>query len=297
MRQLTLGATTIDRVAELDAFWVDPQWLYPNVRIDMVARHEAALGARLVQPATRKLCLSFHSYVVRTRGRTILVDTCNGHHKPRMPWEHALQSSDYLANLARLGLRPHDIDVVLCTHLHTDHVGWNTRLVDGRWVPTFPKARYVMAQREFEHAMAMVAGGKATPVGRESFLDSVLPLVEGGRVDLVGMDHVLDGDLGHGVWLEAAVGHTPGHVNVHVQGGGAHAIISGDVVHHPILFLEPTLVNLGDWDAELAARTRQRLFERCADTSTLLLTMHFPPPTAGRLASTPDGFRFRFLEA
>lgn len=295
MRALRFGSTTIDRVVELDEFWVEPEWLYPNIRREMVRRHEAELGRGLVDPESCRLCLSFHSYVVRTRSRTILVDTCNGVHKPRMPWQHAIEANRYLLNLQRIGLGPEDIDLVLCTHLHTDHVGWNTRRVDGRWVPTFPNARYVFSQQEFEHSMAVFEQGATTSVAHASFLDSVLPVIEAGRVDLVCTDHIVEGELGEGVWMEAAIGHTPGHVMVHVKSEGSHAIISGDVVHHPILFLEPSLVNLGDWNPDLAAQTRLRLFERWADTSTLLLTMHFPSPTAGRLVSSSKGIRFRFV--
>ena len=265
----------------------------------MVQRHKAELGPSLVHPETSKLALSFHSYLIRTRGKNILVDTCNGNHKPRapkMPWQHMLKSHEYLTNLAKDGLRPKDIDIVLCTHLHTDHVGWNTQLVDGRWVPTFPNAKYVIARQEFEHYERLHAKKPDYPVNHGSFEDSVLPVVEAGLAHFVNLNHIVDGTLDDGVWMEPATGHTPGHVTIHVKGGGQESIMSGDIVHHPILFLEPGLINLGDFDPAMASETRRKLFERCADTSTTLLTMHFPSPTAGRLTSCAHGFRFHFLE-
>lgn len=285
MKPLKFGSTTIDRLVEIEQFWADSAWLYPNIRPDQVERHREVLGPALVEPATGKLCLSFHSYVIRTGTANILVDTCNGNHKhrPRALWQNMLQSNSYLDNLGRLGLVPEDIDIVLCTHLHTDHVGWNTRLANGCWVPTFPNAKYIFSRGEFEHFLKLHENQPQFPVSQGSFLDSVLPIVDAGQALLVDMDHRVEGDLARGVWLESSIGHSPGHVNVHVKDGGQHGVITGDIFHHPIIFLEPDLINTGDWNPELARQTRIELAERLADTSSLLLTMHFPAPTAGRI--------------
>ncbi|MCY1259858.1 Metallo-beta-lactamase superfamily protein [compost metagenome] len=298
MKQLRFGEITIDRVVEMEQFWVDASWLYPGISHDVVARHKSALGPKLVHPETSQLCISFHSYLIRSKGKTILVDTCNGNHKdrPRAAWQHMLKSREYLANLAAAGLRPEDIDLVLCTHLHTDHVGWNTQLVSGKWVPTFPNARYLFSRQEFDHFMALHTSQPALPVSQGSFADSVLPIVESGLAELVDMDHFVDGDLSHGVWIEDASGHTPGHVSVHVKGGDSEAIMTGDVFHHPIVFNEPSLVNTGDWRPDLAMRTRQRLMARCADSPVTLLSMHFPAPTAGKLISSAARVRFQFFD-
>lgn len=298
MKQLDFGRTTVDRVVEIDNFWVDAGWLYPNIEADMVLRHRHALGPSLVDPVQHKLCLSFHSYLIRTATANILVDTCNGNHKnrPRAKWQHMFASNEYLANLARLGLRPEDIDIVLCTHLHTDHVGWNTVLADGRWVPTFPNAKYIFAKQEFDHFLKLHESKPEFPVSQGSFVDSVLPVVESGQAMLVDSDHFVDGDLVKGVWLEDARGHTPGHVTVHVKEAGHHGVMTGDIFHHPIIFLEPGLINTGDWNPELAISVRQRISRSFADTSTLLLTMHFPAPTAGRIVSCHHGFRFNYLD-
>lgn len=299
MRQLSLGSITVDRVGEIDEMWVDGSWLYPNMEAGTVRRHASELGPRLVDPAQEKLCMSFHSFLVRTGGKNILVDTCNGNHKnrlPAMPWQHMLQSQHYLENLARLGLRPEEIDVVMCTHLHTDHVGWNTRLLDGRWVPTFPNARYVIAKQEFDHYARMQAEKPEARIGHGSFQDSVLPVVEAGLADFVDMNHLVVGNLDEGVWMEPACGHTPGHVTVHVKGAGREAIMCGDIVHHPIILLEPSLTNMGDFDPPMARQTRRQLLERCAGSSALLLAMHVPSPTAGHVHTCGPHFKFSFVE-
>lgn len=299
MNPLTLGKHHIDRVAEIETAYFDPKWLYHNIERGMLERHKLELGPLNVHPETLQLGLSFHSFVIRSGGLTILVDTCNGNHKhrlPKHPWYHNLQANTYLENLARLGLRPEDIDIVLCTHLHTDHIGWNTQLVDGRWVPTFPKARYVMAKQEYDHFRRLWDAKPDYPVGHGSFEDSVLPVVDAGLADIVDMDHLVAGELGDGVWMEPAVGHTPGHVTIHVKGGGQEAIMTGDIIHHPILLLEPGLETKHDVDKTACDRTRQRLLERLADTNDLLLTAHFCAPTAGRVSSCAHGFRFNYLD-
>lgn len=295
MKAQELGVTRIDKVTEIARLAVAPSFLFGNVTPEILARHRARLGPRLIEPGTDRLLLSFHSYLIRTPHHTILVDTCNGNHKhrPSMPAWHMLDTP-YLANLARLGVAPEDVDYVMCTHLHADHVGWNTRLADGQWVPTFPNARYVMARTEFEHYEAAHRRDPGAEINRGSFADSVLPIVAHGQVDLVESTHVIDRHLEDGIWLEPAPGHSPGNVNVHVHGGGRHALMCGDVIHHPIQFAEPDLANPADSDKAEALRTRLALMRRYADTDTVLLPGHFVAPTAGWIESQGDRFRFRF---
>ncbi len=183
---------------------------------------------------------------------------------------------------------------MLCTHLHADHVGWNTRLVNGRWVPTFPNARYLMARTEFDHFNRMHQARPAQPVNRGSFADSVLPVVEHGRADMIESTHVVEGQSGKGIWLEPAPGHTPGNVHIHVRADGTDVLLCGDVIHHPIQFAEPQLQNPADVDKPLAVKTRLHLMNEYADKDTLILTGHFPAPTAGRIVRHRDRFRFRF---
>jgi glyoxylase-like metal-dependent hydrolase (beta-lactamase superfamily II) len=290
-----IGAIRIEKVSEIERLAVEPTFLFGNITPEIIARHRDWLGRRLIDFETGRLILSFHSYLVRTPHHVILVDTCNGNHKdrPSMPAWHMLDTS-YLANLARLGVAPEDVDYVLCTHLHADHVGWNTKLTDGKWVPIFPRARYLMARTEFEHFDSMQRRNPDLAVNRGSFLDSVLPVVAHGQAELVEDTHAIERHLEDGIWLESAPGHSPGNVNVHVRSGGRHALMSGDVIHHPIQFAEPELANPADIDKALALRTRLDVIRRYTDTETLLLPAHFPEPTAGWIRSHGDRFRFRF---
>jgi glyoxylase-like metal-dependent hydrolase (beta-lactamase superfamily II) len=270
--------------------------LMPNVTPEYLANGRTWLGENFIQPDADVVYLSVHSYVVRTPRRNILVDTCCGNDKQRasMPAWHLL-NTPYLNELAAIGLRPEDIDIVLCTHLHADHVGWNTRLIDGRWVPTFPNARYVMNRDEYGHWRKAHDANPPLPVTRGAFLDSVLPVVESGQAMMVSGDFHVDVELGDGVWLESAPGHTPGHVCVHAQSDGRHALLCADAVHHPIQLTYPHIVTTADHDPAQATETRRRLFDRYADTDTILLPAHFPEPTAGRIVGHGDAFRFQFL--
>ena len=298
MRTISIGTMTIDRVVEQGRFLFRPEWLFPRIDAATAMRYAERLGPALIDPDSRGLVLSFHSFLLRTRHHTILVDTCNGNHKhrPGVPWQHMRGEETYLANLARFGVRPDEIDYVLCTHLHGDHVGWNTRLVDGRWVPTFPKARYLMAQQDYEHFGRNATGPSGQPF-HLSFADSIEPVVAAGRAELVEIAGAERHAIEDGVWLEAAPGHTPGHVVLHAKGAGGRAVICGDVIHHPIQFAEPQLVNGGDADPAMAQRTRRDLLAATAADHAVLLTAHFPDPTAGYVLPAGDGFTFEFRQA
>jgi glyoxylase-like metal-dependent hydrolase (beta-lactamase superfamily II) len=291
-----VGSAEIHKVDEIARTALEAKWLFPSIDEEVIAANREELGAQLVEPGSTRLYMSFHSYVIRTRHHTILVDACNGNHKsrPSMPAWNDLDTP-YLANLAAIGVRPEDIDIVLCTHLHADHVGWNTRLENGHWVPTFPRARYLMARVEYEYLLNQKRSNPETPVNRGSFDDSVLPVVEHGCADMVELDHVVERELGQDVWLSPACGHTPGHVFVNVgERGRERAVFTGDVIHHPVQFVDPRIANLADFDPQQAYETRLGLMRRYADTDTLVMTGHFPSPTAGRIVSRGDRFRFAF---
>ena len=243
-------------------------------------------------PAKAQCALSMHSFVVQSGRRNILIDACIGNHKPRQPLDFVtgLERPDYLDNLSRAGLRPEDIDYVLCTHLHFDHVGWNTRLQDGRWVPTFPNAKYLFSRADYED---LDQHRDAVPLFGQAFEDSVLPVVAAGQAQLVDDGHALELELGQGVWFERAPGHSAGNCVIHARSGDAHGVFCGDVIHHPIQVHRPELcVVPGDADADLAARTRRKLIETYADTASVLMPAHFLDPTIGRIVSVGDGFRY-----
>ena len=299
MRPRQLGPMRIEKIVEMDGMPIPAELIFPQATPEIMARGRKALDSRFIALDADALVWSFHSYVIRSPGRNILIDTCHGNDKQRPhPVEYAhMLKTDYLGNLGRIGLRPDDIDLVLCTHLHIDHVGWNTRLHNGRWVPTFPRAKYLMTRLDFERFQHAGPTDPDGALGYYSFQDSVLPVVAAGQALLVETDHVIERELADGVWLEGAPGHTPGSVLVHARNGHGHAVFSGDVIHHPIQAVAPSLHVAGEDDPALGRETRRRLLESCADTDTLLLAAHFPAPTATRVVSHADGFRFAFEPA
>ncbi|HLG89025.1 MAG TPA: MBL fold metallo-hydrolase, partial [Alphaproteobacteria bacterium] len=215
MKRVEIGSITVDCVTELGSLPVSTALMFANATPELLARGREWLDERFIHPTEDQVYIDFHSFVIRTGGRTILVDTCHGNHKVRRPpVDYANDLNlDYLGNLARMGYRPEEIDIVLCTHLHFDHIGWNTRLENGKWIPTFPNARYLISRKDFEHferEHRMPGSMEA-----EAFEDSVLPIVEAGQADLIDTSHVIERDLGHAVWIEGVPGHTPGSVALH----------------------------------------------------------------------------------
>lgn len=235
--------------------------------------------------------LEVRSFVLQVDGRNVLIDTCCGNDKQRsVPWADRLQTP-WLANLAQEGFDPEDIDLVLCTHLHADHVGWNTRLKDGRWVPTFPNARYVFSRKDYEFFRTQTHEAH----NREAYLDSVLPVVQAGLADIVESDHCVHQQIDDGIWLEEAGGHSPGSVVVNARCGGSRAVFTGDVVHHPIQLVRPDIAFFADEDKVQACATRQRLLEQCADNGAIVFPAHFPDPAFGRVRRAASRFQFEFL--
>ena len=181
MQPTRIGNFEVARVADYEGPFFAPGDFFPDFDPAVVEENAALLGPRLIEPGTGKLIFSFHSFVIKTGRHTILVDACIGNDKerPTRPQFHRMKSP-FIEDLARLGVKPEDVDYVMCTHLHWDHVGWNTRLADGQWVPTFPKARYVVAKREYDHWQGVHDSGVDTPHAR-AFGDSVLPVVKTGQ--------------------------------------------------------------------------------------------------------------------
>lgn len=226
------------------------------------------------------------SFVIRLGGATILVDTCVGNHKPRpgLPaWSRL--ATDFLQRLCVHGVEPAEVDLVICTHLHFDHVGWNTvPTAAGGWAPTFPRARYIVSEPEFSYWRALPARESADDLA--GITDSVLPVHEAGLLDLVACDS----ELLPGLRLLRTAGHTPGHVSVLVQCGAARALISGDALHHPAQLANPRWGIFSDFDPERAHRTRLDLLGMCADTGTVLIGSHFAAPTAIRVKRAGAAF-------
>lgn len=236
--------------------------------------------------ATGRLKAQVQAFVVKSQGKNILIDTCNGNHKVRVdvPQWGNLQT-DFLTRLEEIGVTASDVHVVACTHLHMDHVGWNTTLSNGEWIPTFPNAQYLFARQEYEYWSHRPA--KEIADDKAAFDDSVAPILAAGLATLVETNHTIDGN----VRFIPTPGHTPAHVSVMIDSQQRKAIISGDLLHHPCQLAKPMWSTDSDTLPEDAVAARQRLLKDIAGSDTLLIGSHFSAPGAGRVVRHQDGFR------
>lgn len=246
-------------------------WLYPNFA-DKAGNLKA-----LVQ-----------GFLIKSDNNIILIDTCNGNDKVRtdIP-EWANLQTDFLKKLADIGVTTANVDIVACTHLHMDHVGWNTKLKDGVWVPTFPNAKYLFAKEEYEYWEKKP--DKEIDDDKASFDDSISPIIKAGLAELVDTKHKID----RHVSFIPTPGHTPSHVSVLITSQDQRAIISGDFLHHPCQIAKPQWTIEADTFPEKALLTRQKLLDEIAGTNTLLIGSHFANPVVGRVVRTDDGFSFK----
>lgn len=233
--------------------------------------------------AQDQMLLSIHALLVEAPGCRLVVDTCIGNDRPRGMLGGRPLSTAFLQSLAEVGWTRESVDAVVCTHLHVDHVGWNTMLVDGAWVPTFPNARYLLGQVEYEHWKA--EGGDEQQV---ILSDSVQPVLDAGLADFVAMDHRISPELR----LIPSTGHTPGHVSVVIESDGQTAVITGDMSHHPCQMAHPHWSPGFDSDPKAAAVTRARMFAEWADEPVLVIGTHYAAPTAGHVKRDGEAFRF-----
>jgi glyoxylase-like metal-dependent hydrolase (beta-lactamase superfamily II) len=275
----TIGAVTVTRIVELD-FVVGIQHLLSNAPREAV-RDIAWLAPHFVDDKGR-LKLSIHALVVETPSRRIIVDTCIGNDKERDVPDWSRMQTRFMDDLTAAGYPPDTIDTVLCTHLHVDHVGWNTKLVDGVWKPTFPTARYLIERSEFEYWEKETSGDNP-----QIFQDSVRPVWDAGLVDLVSTDHRICDEVS----LMPTLGHTPGHVSVRISSRGEEALITGDFIHHPCQMAHPEWGSAFDFDPAASTRTRQRVFADLAGKPVLVIGTHFAAPTAGRVVRDGNTYR------
>ena len=281
MSKWRIGEVTVTKIVELE-LGGGTRFILPQATPETV-QPIAWLRPNFVDE-NGKLRMAVQALVVETPTRRIIVDTCLGNDKENRPiprW-NKLQGP-FLADLAAAGYPRESIDTVLCTHLHVDHVGWNTMLVDGRWVPTFPKARYLMGRVEFEYWRTQRDQEHHHPI----FADSVAPVFDAGLVDLVETEHRVCDEI----TLTPTLGHTPGHVSVRIASRGEEALITGDFIHHPCQMAHPEWSSTADDDPQRAERTRRDVFSRLAGTPVLLIGTHFVAPTAGRILRDGDAFR------
>ncbi len=277
------------------------RWQVGKVRITKIVELETVGSTRFILPlATNeeiqklpwliphfaneegRLKMSIHSLVVETPSQRIVVDTGLGNDKQgrNVPTWNG-RTGPFLQTLTEAGFPPESIDTVLCTHLHVDHVGWNTKLEDGRWVPTFANARYVFGRTEYEHWRDY----STEPDKSAVFGDSVKPIMDADRAELIASDHSLCEEIA----MIPTPGHSPGHMSLHIRSEGEEALLTGDVAHHPCQMRHLDWSSTADSDPVQSAATRRQLFSRFADTKTLVIGGHF---NAGHIRREGDAFQF-----
>jgi glyoxylase-like metal-dependent hydrolase (beta-lactamase superfamily II) len=296
MQVWKLGSATVTRIEEQ----VGPNdstagAFLPDLLREKFDRHASWMVPVHYDPASDRLITSNHSWLIRTGRHTILLDSCAGNHKERpwLPRFHQL-NTPFLERLRDAGASPGEIDIVLCTHLHADHVGWNTRLDNGRWVPTFPNARYLFSRTENDHWNPAIGDRRQRNPGRAlMYDDSVLPVIQSGQAILLEGEHAIEDS----VLVKPAPGHTPGHVILDFRDGAAAGLFCGDVIHHPVQVYEPAWNTRFCELPEDARATRRRVLEHCAEQGALLFPTHFAAPHVAAVRAAGDGFRLEFVQA
>lgn len=275
-----IGDVEVWRILEINAPFLTPEALFPDAGPDVRAVFEE-YGPGQVDAASGRLILPVQGFLLKTPAHVILVDSCVGNHKtlPQMPDWHRRSGGRFMAALTAAGVAPGDVDYVLCTHLHTDHIGWNTRLEDGRWIPTFPNAKYLLPAAD---------DAVMRDAGADAYNESVAPVIEAGQAELVSGAH----PLGDHVTLIPTPGHTPGHVSVIIRCGGAEAVITGDALHSTVQCWRPDWRFRYDADGAMAAASRRRLLEEASETGRRVLGSHFSLPSTGRVRAAGDAFRW-----
>jgi glyoxylase-like metal-dependent hydrolase (beta-lactamase superfamily II) len=286
-RAIALADITIHPVVEQQGPFFDVFEFFPTLTKELFAENRAWLQPTFVDPVSGKLVLCVQGFVIKTPHHNILIDSCVGNDKPRpaRPMWNMMKGERFEQGLAAAGLTVNDIDYVMCTHLHVDHVGWNTRLENGRWVPTFPKAKYLMADRELAF---WTQKEKDDPSGVPWITDSVLPIVAAKRAQIVKSDFAFNEQ----VQFIPTPGHTIDHYSVLVGRPGRDALITGDMIHSPIQGKYPELGMRADYDSRQAGQTRRQVFDRFCDADTVMCVTHFPSPSTGRVRRWGDGYKF-----
>ena len=291
MQTWQVGDVKVTRVEELFGPLFDPVRFFPEYNAETIEKHRSWLFPDHMDEVSGNIIASMHSWLIETSHHKILVDTCIGNDKDRLPYRdwHRMNTA-WESNLVRTGVTPSDIDFVMCTHLHVDHVGWNTRLQNGQWIPTFPNAKYVFSQVEFDFWQQ--ARNKADPeafsaVNNQTFDDSVLPILH--LAELISGEHELIDDL---IRISPAPGHTPGSMTLKLASGPDKAIFTGDIFHHPIQVYEPHWNSAYCELPELAIETRKNVLAYCESENVLMMPAHFGEPFAGHVRASASGFKF-----
>jgi glyoxylase-like metal-dependent hydrolase (beta-lactamase superfamily II) len=294
MQEIKIGDVTITSIVEREGPRRKPKDMFLHYDEAIASAHLATMDPVSFDAASGKMFITYQTFVVRTPHHVILVDTCTGDDKG-YPAPMDFDKSPWVDGFKKAGLTYEDVDYVFCTHLHIDHSGWNTTLVNGRWTPTFPKAKYVFHKREYaawEEAAAKSDPRPGSDAGNV-FRMNCLPIVEAGQALLVDDDYALDDT----VWLTPTPGHSPCHCCVNIKSKGLRAVVTGDMVHHALQCREPDWSTIFCWDPKQAAHSRRKFLTEIADTSTLMLPIHFPNPTVGRIRADGNAFHWDYVRS
>jgi glyoxylase-like metal-dependent hydrolase (beta-lactamase superfamily II) len=281
---LTLGPATVERIVDMDRFALPLAMLFPGARLAAIADARDWLAPDHVDFASGEVLLGVQSHLLRIGGLTILIDACvgEGKRRPNRAEWHMRAGTGFLGRLAAVGVRPEDVDIVMCTHLHADHVGWNTRMEGGRWVPTFPRARYMIGRTELSHWQGRPEANHGV------FADSVQPLLDARQVEIVD-----DGiEVTAGLRILPLAGHTPGQIGLELDHGAGHALLCGDALHSPVQLHRPEWSSAFCSDPQAARATRRALLARSSDEGALLLPAHLRGPSP-ILRAVRDGTAWR----
>jgi glyoxylase-like metal-dependent hydrolase (beta-lactamase superfamily II) len=275
-----IGDVRITRIIETEDKSMTAEVMVPE------AIPENVLPIEWLQPhfidSEGNLISSIFSLLVESAGKKLVIDTCLGNDKPRsVPMWNERQGA-FLEELAAAGFARESVDFVVCTHLHPDHVGWNTMLIGGEWQATFPNARYLFSEKDWE----WLDKQPVTLLG-DYCGDSVRPIFDAGLADLITPDHQITED----VWLESTPGHSPGHVSVRISSAGEHAVVTGDLIHHPCQMARPKWCSPFDFDTRQALRTREDFLAQFSGEPVLVIGSHFATPAAGRVVADGDVYR------
>ena len=282
MSTWNIGDVKVSRIIESEAPWPGT-WLLPDATPETIKKEASWLFPTFTDEKG-KLRMAIHALVLESQGKRIVVDTCIGNDKVRSNPVWSNLKLPFLEDLKKAGYTRDNIDIVVCTHLHVDHVGWNTTLENGKWVATFPNARYLVGGTEWDYWSKSDNKDSRDPVE-----DSVRPVVDSGHAKLVDSNYRINDE----VWLEPTPGHTPGHHSVRISSKGQDAVITGDLIHHPVQFQYPEWDDAFDSDLAMAKRTRRAFAEQYADRDVLVFGTHFATPSAGKISRSGSAFRFK----
>lgn len=288
LQRYTVGEATITRLTEIVFTNFKPAYVFPDWSLRAIAPHLPWLVPECLDAEQANLTVSVNTWIVQTPRHTVLVDTGIGNGRVRRIPSFNQLDTRYLQQLAGVGIEPGQVTHVLSTHLHSDHVGWNTRWIDGAWKPTFPNARYLFPQVELQYAQSDEFRFKQA-VG--VYEDSIEPVLQAGLVDLVSAE---GGEVLQGFRHRPTPGHTPGHMSIELLSHGERAIFTGDVMHNPLQVWLPHWNSVFCSDQERARVSRRWLLGHAADTGAQLFTAHFPRTAAGRVTRQDEGFAWQF---